>query len=317
MNAPVECEGAPRDLGRDQGQACAASLREGFAAEPFRLRWRLRLGRASGSATQLRRELLRHFPRQAETLAGMASAAAVPLAWLAELQDRETRGTQAALAAAASAEVARSGAILGRSLAGEWIVRRSRPEGGFRSVEVTRPWLAHALLGVNEAGLAVAVSSGSPAEGGAAAERRSPGRALLPAAPLATDCLQRFATLEACLDWCSARPGEGPATLLFADASGEIAGVELAAASGARSEQRASEAHRASEARSEPEASEADRGQRRVLRSAEGWLAVGGSRDARERLAKALRDGGGFGDALAWADTAARALQLGPARFEV
>ncbi|TFG92717.1 MAG: hypothetical protein E4H11_09120, partial [Myxococcales bacterium] len=94
MNLPVECEGAPRDLGRDQGQACAASLREAFAAEPLRLRVRLRLGAASGPATELRRELLRHFPRQAETLAGIAAAAAVPLAWLAELQHREVSSTQ-------------------------------------------------------------------------------------------------------------------------------------------------------------------------------------------------------------------------------
>ncbi len=293
MNAPVECEGAPRDLGRDQGQACTASLREAFAAEPFHRRVRLRLGSASRSATELSRELLRHFPRQAETLAGIAATAGVPLAWLAELQHREASPLQAPLAAAASGELARSGAILGCEIAGQWIVRRSRPEGGFRSVELTRPWLAHALLGVNEAGLAAAVSSGGSTPGGAGAERPSSGRALLPAAPLATDCLQRFATLEACLDWCTARPGDGPATLLFADASGEIAGVEFAAAS---------------EARSEPEASEGHRGRRRVLRSAEGWLAAGGSRDAREWLAKTLRESKDIDPALAWADCAARTL---------
>jgi len=54
-----------------------------------------------------------------------------------------------------------------------------------------------------------------------------------------------------------------------------------------------------------------------VLRSAEGWLAVGGSRDAREQLAKALCCGAGFGDALAWADPASRALRLGPMRTTV
>jgi hypothetical protein len=277
---PVECEGAPRDLGRDQGLACAASLREAFAAEPLHRRLRLRLGRASAAANALRRELRRHFPRQAETLAGVASAAGVPLAWLAELALREARPVEAALVAAASAEVARAGAVLGRALAGEWIVRRSRPEGGFRSIEVTRPWLAHALLGVNEAGLAAAVSSGGYAEHRAGAGRASPASASLPAAPLATDCLQRFATLEACLEWCSARPGELPATLLFADASGEIAGIELAP------------------------------GHRRVLRSAEGWLAVGGSRDARDALAKALREGGGLDPALACAAPASRSLRL-------
>jgi hypothetical protein len=278
VKAPVECEGAPRDLGRDQGLACAASLREAFAAESASLRMRLRLGRASGPASELRRELLRHFPRQAETLVGIAAAARVPPAWLWERQLCEAHPGEAALAAAASAEVARAGAILGCALDGQWILRRSRPEGGFRCVELTRPWLAHALLGVNEAGLAAAVSSGGSAHGGAGAERTSHRSALLPAAPLASDCLQRFATLEACLEWCTARPADGPATLLFADAAGEIAGIELTP------------------------------GHRRVLRSAEGWLAVGGSRDARERLAKALREGHGIDPALACADPATRTL---------
>jgi hypothetical protein len=282
VKTQVECEGAPRDLGRDQGQACAASLRERFAAEPVHERLRLRLGRTSGEANALHRELLRHFPRQAETLAGVAAAAGVPLAWLAELELREARPLEGALAAAASAEVARAGAVLGRALAGEWIVRRSRPEGGFQSIELTRPWLAYALLGVNDAGLAAAVSSGAPAAERAGASR---GSALLPAAALATDCLQRFATLEACLEWCSARPGEAPATLLFADASGEIAGIELAP------------------------------GHRRVLRRAEGWLAVGGSREARDALAKALPEGGGLDPALAWAEPAPRELRIGAARF--
>jgi len=116
---------------------------------------------------------------------------------------------------------------------------------------------------------------------GEAAQRAFTGSARLPAAPLATDCLQRFATLGACLEWCSARPGDGPATLLFADASGEIAGIELAP------------------------------GRRRVLRCAEGWLAVGGSRELREALAKALREGAAIDPALAWVNPAARALQLG------
>jgi len=59
VKAPVECEGAPRDLGRDQGEACAAALRARFAVEPLRRRLRLHLGLASGSASALRRELRR------------------------------------------------------------------------------------------------------------------------------------------------------------------------------------------------------------------------------------------------------------------
>ena len=285
VSRAVECEGSPRDLGRDQGRACADALRERFARLELGARLRLRLGRLGGSGLALRRELSRHFPRQAETLAGMSVAAGVPAAWLAACLESECAGGPEEIAGAAGGEVTRSGAVVARALGGEWIVRRSRPEGAFRSVEVTRPWLAHALLGVNEAGLAVAVVT---------PDLR--GRfAALPAAPLALDCLQRFATLEACLEWCASRPGERPAALLFADAAGEVAGIEIAP------------------------------GRRRLLRSAEGWLAAGGSSAAREEMGKALRESGGLaGDprsphagALAFADPEDRSLRLGPERYAV
>jgi len=42
------------------------------------------------------------------------------------------------------------------------IVRRSRPESGFRSIELTQPWRIAPLAGVNEAGLAVATLDPSP-----------------------------------------------------------------------------------------------------------------------------------------------------------
>ncbi len=315
MSRAVECEGSPRDLGRDQGRACADALRERFARLDRRVRLRLRFGAIGGSGRALGRELSRHFPRQAETLAGISVAAGVPAAWLAACLEREVARAPEEIAGAAGREVSRSGAIVARSFAGEWIVRRSRPEGAFRSVEVTRPWLAHALLGVNEAGLAVAVvtpdqpsldlaslrppaalvagcrPAGTPLPIGSL---RAPLAAALPAAPLGLDCLQRFATLEACLDWCASRPGERPAALLFADASGEVAGIEIAP------------------------------GRRRILRPAEGWLAAGGSPAARDELGKALREGGDLAGgprsraaALAVADPAARSLRLGPARYSI
>jgi hypothetical protein len=276
VNGAVECEGSPRDLGRDQGRACARALRERFAGLPARERLRLRFG---GSATRLRRELARHFPRQAETLAGLAAAAGVPAAWLLECLDAEAAADLAEPAVAVGREISGSGGLVGRALDGEWIVRRCRPEGGLRSVEATRPCLAHALVGVNEAGLAAAVVRG---------DRAPLARGALPAAPLAQDCLQRFATLDACLDWCAGRPGERPATLLFADVQGEIAGIEIGP------------------------------GLRRVLRPAEGWLAAGGSPGAREEIGKALREQGrlAHGDGFCVADAAARTLRLGAARYE-
>jgi hypothetical protein len=285
VNPAIECEGAPRDLGRDQGHACGALLRERFGALPLGARVRLRLALRGGPERALGRELARHFPREAEWLSALASAARVPPAWLAVCLARESQASPAELAAAAGREITGAGALVGRALAGEWIARRSRPEGAFRSVEVARPWLAHPLLGVNEAGLAVAVVGGGPARelrGGGA-----PASGCLPASALALDCLQRFAALEACLEWCAGRPGERPAMLLFADSRGEVGGIEIGP------------------------------GERRILRPAEGWLAVGGGPEERERIGKALRGRRRFGAGLALADPAAHSLRIGAARYEI
>jgi len=123
--------------------------------------------------------------------------------------------------------VAVPGALLARSLPapahggqglGDWILRCSRPEVGFASLEVTLPWLVSALAGVNERGLAVAIApSKSPAASGSEP----------PALLLVQECLQRFSDLDASLDWCLKRPAAGPARLLLGDASGEVAIVEI------------------------------------------------------------------------------------------
>ena len=108
-----------------------------------------------------------------------------------------------------------------RSLAQSAVLRRSRPEGGFASIEMTLPWMSSALAGINEAGLAV-VALGSTFEGGAC---------LAPAVLMTQDCLRRLDSVDAALEWCRVRPAAGRATLLLGDASGEIAAVEIAGGS--------------------------------------------------------------------------------------
>ena len=285
MSSAVECEGAPRDLGFDQGAACAAALQATRAAQ------RLRERAARGSDAAFARDLRRHFPRQAEVLAGMSVAAGVPRAWLERMLARELAeaapGCAGAWALAADAALAAGTGLVARTLAGERIVRRRRPEGGFRSVEVTRPWLGTALAGVNERGLAVATVE---ARGGA------PGKCAAPGALLIQDCLERFESLDAALAWCTGRPGGGAATLLLADATGEVAGVEIAAAA------------------------------RRVLRPAEGLLLAGGDASHAGDRAKRLREAAPLGaEFLAGRlftecevvvlDARARSLRLGSAEF--
>ena len=248
MTAPFECAGAPRDIGLDQGRACGASLRAELARNPWWERLGLRLGRGGAGSARIARDLRRHFPQQAEALEGMARGARVPRAWLVRALAREAgAGEPGALAA-----VARAGGLLARAGPGRLVVRRTRPEGGFASLEVTRPWRTAGLAGVNESGLAVV---SAPAAAGL-----DPGRCAAPAALLVWDCLLRFASVEAALDWCAGRPGGGRATLVFADARGELGGVVF----------------------------EGDR--RRVLRPTDGVL-VRASRPEREsEVAKALRD---------------------------
>jgi len=249
VREPIECEGAPRDLGLDQGRACSNALRMRFGAQPWWERFRLQAGLASADRARMLRDLKRHFPHQWESLAGMAVGARVPTGWLAQELARELAGGEAALPLAVAIDHGR--VLLARGLGGEWVARRSRPEGLFASVEVTRPCLTAALAGVNERGLAVA----------AVAARGATQRcAAAPASLLAQDCLERFEATPAALEWCLGRPGGGCATVWLADARGELAGVEFAGA------------------------------ERRVLRPSDGLLVSGGGAAREEELAKSLRE---------------------------
>ena len=213
MNSVVECEGAPRDLGVDQGRACRQAVARRFAAGTAweRLRWRA--GWPRDGEARRGRDLWRHFPHQADRLAGLGVAAGVPAGWLAPRVPADV-GAEADTVALEGPP-----ARLGRALGAPFVVRRSRPEGLFASVEVTRPWLPAALVGVNERGLAVAAVAGP-----GAAERCA-----APAWLLAQDCLERFEAVEPALEWCCERPGGGGGALLLAPADGDVAGVAFGA----------------------------------------------------------------------------------------
>jgi hypothetical protein len=226
MRPVISCEGAPRDVGGDQGRACAAVLGSTYDALPRRERGRLRLGRVDARTRSLARDLARHFPRQAEAIDGMARMARVPRAWLVERMARDLCGRDGSsygsidgAALAAVAELGDGASLAARTMTPGLIFRRSAPEGGFRALEVTAPWLTGSLAGVSEAGLAVAVVRCAGRAGSTACAA--------PAALLVQDCLHRFESLEGALDWCLGRPASGPATLVFADAEGEIAGVSI------------------------------------------------------------------------------------------
>jgi len=275
------CAGVPRDLGVAQGRAQAAAIRARVGRP---CRWR----RAPRALARLDRDLWRHHPQVAERLEGLALGARVPRRALLEaLAGEAGMGAGApqggiALALAGGPD----GGPLVAKLVGcgqtGLVLRRSRPEAGIAALEATLAWLPSALAGVNEAGLAVAVS--------AAVAPPDPGEPCgVPALVLVQDCLQRFSSAEAALDWCLKRPAGGATVILAADAQGRVLGAALAA------------------------------GRRRALAPEDGVLVGSGPEPERAALAKACReaparDPSALAAALAAASPGAIALCLDPTR---
>ncbi len=208
----IECSGAPRDLGRDLGGALRAEVRAAVS-EQATLRGLLASLRQSGATARLHRDLRRYFPHQSEWLEGIAIGSDVALRGL-------VRALAVSCAPAAPQGVA-AGAVAGTAVGiasavprgARW--RRVAPEGRLRSLEVALPAASSPVIGVNEAGLAVAVAE----------QRALPGRFAPPLALFARDCLERFERVDPALDWCLSRPAAPGGSLLLADARGELAGV--------------------------------------------------------------------------------------------
>ncbi len=225
MSAVIECEGAPRDLGLDQGRRCRAAVRRVLAGER-RARWLRLVPARAHRAASLDRELRRHFPHLSERLDGLARGAGVGRAALvralARGLDADPEGGAPPASEATVAVRTASGPLLARAPAAGLAIRRSRPEVGYRSLEVTAPWLVSALAGVNEAGLAAATVALPCAVENA--------HASAPALFLVQECLQRFASVDSALDWCGRRSAGAGCALLFADAGSDVAGVEVGTA---------------------------------------------------------------------------------------
>ncbi len=217
----VECEGAPRDLGLDQGVACGDAVRAFVAAHPARS--------DDCPVKLLARDMRRHFPQLAERIEGLARGARVPEDALGRAlgSSGDTRGDaagpRAPLALGIDAAHAAGALVLAfapRAFEAAWLVRRSRPENGIASLDLATPWSVGALAGVNEAGLAVAclpLAAPQPSDVCHA-----------PAFLLVQECLQRFSGVEAATDWCRHRPAGGSARILLTDASGRLEGVLVA-----------------------------------------------------------------------------------------
>jgi hypothetical protein len=239
----IECRGDPRAMGNQQGRALRSVLRQHVATSGVDRRarrrrmacslWPFASGPVLGAGAG--REIARHYPHLCERIQGLAAGADVALAGLMQLFIRaasnELPGDPLCEASELVAHCGPSGAMLTRGLSlgvgvgagSAWLVRRSRPDVGFASVELTLPWLACAVVGVNEAGLSAALAPTAAARGASPRARPDAPPAML----LAQECLQRFESLDACVDWSLKRPASGDLCLVVLDASGEAAAVEF------------------------------------------------------------------------------------------
>lgn len=233
-------------MGHCQGLAHRAVIREHIVAaggRTGRSRWPSLFALTSGSnlGHGTGREVIRHYTHLAERMVGIARNADVSFSALMDLFNKSTTGAapkeelvaEAVALGARRLEDPNRGPTVVRTLSGssfersQWILRRSRPEVGFASAEVTLPWLATAIAGINQAGVAVAIAPRSASYGGGvnagAVNHRNAPHAIL----LVQECLQRFEDLDGCLDWCRKRPCSGNASLIVADAAGRIARIEV------------------------------------------------------------------------------------------
>lgn len=235
----IECAGHPRDMGEAQGEALRSAIRREAARLelPTRRSRRLHLrplvvGAVRGAGAG--REMLRHFAHLSERIEGLAQAADLPFDTVLALHLRVRAGGEAGgllsrrARLRASARADASGdkrPMLERSLPAPigdecgWVLRESRPAVGFRSLEVTLPWLVSSVAGVNAGGLAVVAG---PLLWG------RPGAEGLPSSLLLVqEGLHRFEDHEGALGWCGKRPVEGEQSIVLGDASGAIATVVL------------------------------------------------------------------------------------------
>ena len=211
----VPCRGAPRDLGLDQGRACAEEIQRLVAARSGGALARLAAAiRPPAVSRATLRDTYRFFPHAAERTAGLARGAKVSVLALAALSTQPERAPADALRVVKGAH----GACVARAIPPEalGVLRESAPDTDYRSLELVALAQLAPFVGVNEHGLAV----GAVLLGAA-------GDCAAPAALLAQDCLQRFDRVEKALEWLERRPAGGRAWFALADATGAAAMFEL------------------------------------------------------------------------------------------
>lgn len=239
--------GSPGEMGVAQGIAMKDRLHEARdqmlrKAEAFRLRqprWMPFLGfrwLAEKKVSSLMDGVLeRDFPRMRERLEGIAKGAGLKPQSILLFNAMEpllasvggcTACPGACSAVALRGRRTRTGEpIIARnfdyiSLAQPYYtIRRSHPKGRMQSIEFTSAPLTGAIDGMNEAGLCITYDYAFTMD--------TPEKFSGPISMLVCEALEQCSTVSEAAAWMAAQPRWGGAILMLADATGDIASLEL------------------------------------------------------------------------------------------
>jgi Acyl-coenzyme A:6-aminopenicillanic acid acyl-transferase len=245
----VVCAGAALEMGHAQGTALKARIQsardELRHLEAFRLeqpRWMpyscFRALAERKVSRLVAPGVIAAFPDMHARLQGIAEGAGISLRSLylfigleALMASVNGRITIPALAAACSAVAVRGR----RSADGQPVIarnfdylpvvqpfyslRESRPTGGMRSLEFITAPMAGTIDGVNEAGLCITYNYAFTID--------RPDRPAGMISMAISEALARCRTVSEAADWITSRPRWGGGLLMLADASGDIASLEL------------------------------------------------------------------------------------------
>ncbi len=241
------CSGGPREMGLAQGNQLGEKIRQTPAAlrhlealrlqQPAWLPFSLFLELAECKAAKALVPVLREaHPGMLARLEGVAEGAGVPLrrvcflnameAFLCSVEGRTVAPPLGACSALAVRGSASRGAepIIARNFDYPsvfqpfYTLRESRPKGGFRSLDFLVAPQAGTIDGVNEKGLAITIDYAFVVE---------PARPNPLVTMAISDALATCATVAEAARRLTASPRWGAGLLMLADASGDIASVEL------------------------------------------------------------------------------------------
>lgn len=243
---PILCQGSPREMGLAQGTALRQEIHTARQAiselESFRLRqprWLPYLAyrwlSERKSLDLLAGCLERDYPAMSKGLAGIAEGARLPLRAIYLFNALEpllsSIGGSTACPGACSAVSVRGS----RSQTGEpilarnfdyiplvqpyYAVRECRSPGTMRSLQFTMAPLIGAIDGINEHGLCITYNYAFTTD--------SPSSTPAPISLAIAEALERCRTVTEAANWITSRPHWGGGLLMLADATGDIASLEL------------------------------------------------------------------------------------------